>query len=114
MKRYTETEVRELTAKWYKKLADDGFVDIEATEEPVMHTDLSVENQYQIAHIHTVIGHFVANTKQKIPQLHRKVLNRYLKGMPYETIATEVEVTRQTVATLVKKYYQKAGLEDFE
>src|ERR1700748_2412452 len=98
-KKFYETEeFKSLKKEWDGRLKKAGFRDIEALKEPAYNTTISIQNQQQSAEMHTYLGHFLLNTNQRVPRLHRKILSQWLYGRySNKEIADQLGISTKTI-----------------
>lgn len=95
-----------LQRDWYLKLKKDGFIDIEDEKGNLKQHNtrtISFENQELIREFFTNLGHYLAHNWD-IPDLHRKILELYCRGMHIKAIGEKVNRTSRTIYDIVNIY----------
>jgi hypothetical protein len=98
-----------LQAKWYLKLKEEGFIDIEDSKGNLKQHNIrtiAYQNRDVIQEFFTDLGHYL-ETHWDIPDLHRKILELYCRGMHIKIIGEKVNRTSRTVYDILEIYKRK-------
>ncbi len=103
-------ELIKLQREWYKKLKDEGFEDTEyfdANFEPrdIQKKDtykhaLEIKDKYVSTSNHYTYARQLLHTGQ-IPEEKKRVWELYSEGVPYRTIASEVQISFSAVKKII-------------
>ena len=109
----TQKQLEALQAKWYKKLAKSGFVDIESPLKqhvPLKHWDsIKFQSQYspeayiEKERYYQLAGQLLYSHNFKCPR-DRRVWAMHVEGRDYKDIASKVGVHPLTVRNIVRRY----------
>lgn len=95
----------ELTKKWYKKLANSGFVDIEDEHGNLTRYDNRTnkwEMRDQMLQFHLTLNALLSNNR--LPRRDRMILQRYSNGQRIGEIAKATQIERHTISRVIKSY----------
>ncbi len=101
-------DFEKLKVKWYKKLADSGFKDIEYSNGSLYQHNLRTigwDNRDRIRDFFLKLDSYLANSPD-IPFKHKKLLMLWSKGKSFTYIAENVELSVSHVKKLVSNYKQ--------
>ena len=112
-KKFFETEeFKRLNDEWAKKLKDSGFKDIENKDETLKEPNtrtIAFQNRDKILDFHLKLSSYL-NSRAKIPDDHRKILELYNNGVYITGVNSIVEQTgysKRGVLYLLKRYKKK-------
>lgn len=106
MSLYNTKEFKLLQSKWYAKLAEEGFDDIEDKNEMLKQPNrrtIAWKNRDVIRDFYDSVNDFLRNNK-KLSKKHRNVLELWAKGIYLVKIAEQFSIPLITVKSIVRKY----------
>lgn len=95
----------QLILEWAKKLEESGFEDIEYRDGSLKsqsRTTALWQDQEMILEFFRNLDDFLA--KNKIPIMHRKILEMYSRGCYLKDIGPKVGVSQSTAQRVIRKY----------
>jgi hypothetical protein len=105
-------ELKQLQREWYKKLADDGFEDIEYMDEDMEPKTILKRDTYkhalQIKDKYTQVQSHYTSARQLlhttfIPNDAIEIWKQYTEGTPYRAIAKNLRVSYAYVCGVINK-----------
>lgn len=98
--------LKELKRQWDQILNESGFEDIEDSKGNLKSKDrrtISFDSRNIILEFHLSLSEFLETT-DKLPPLHRKILELYSCGIYIKVIAQKVECSDRWVRKIIKDY----------
>lgn len=103
---FDKNPFKRLQAKWYRRLAEAGFEDIECRsgylKQPNRRT-IAFTHREKHEEFFSSLGHYLA-TKKTIPSPHRRILELYAQGIVMVEISKQVGLSYTTVKRAVQRY----------
>jgi hypothetical protein len=106
MKFTKKQEFIKLQDEWDKKLAQEGFKDIEDRKGNLKRHDIrtqAYQNQIRIREFFLLLDHLLTNYPD-IPPFERKVLELYSQGQRLNLIVQEVHASDRHVRNVITRY----------
>jgi len=93
-----------LQEHWYQKLADSGFVDVEAKHKPLRPNTRTIlwKNHDRVLFFYLKLDSFITNNK--LPTLHRTILALYSEGLKIVLISNKLGLEYEMVRAVIRKY----------
>ncbi len=111
MSRYNTKEFKQLREHWYKKLADEGFDDLERSSQTGRYSDIlktpdkrtvAWQNQLVIRDFYLALDTYL--TTAEIPERDRRILELWSEGTYLIDIARQSNLSYKTIKNIIAKY----------
>jgi hypothetical protein len=102
----SQSEFSKLRDKWYQKLEDSGFRDIETTRGNLRQYDrrtIAFENRDSIREFFIRLDHFLTE-ERSLPSLDRQMLSLYTQGQLVKEICRVTQKSHYVVNKILTKY----------
>lgn len=103
---FRHPKFRELQSRWYDKLKESGFNDIENKKEKLKEYDrrtIAFDNRDAIRDFFIRLDHFITKS-HTLPPPHKKILELYSNGLYLSEIAQQMNCSRSKIKLVVYHY----------